>query len=68
MELLFELLLQLVAEVFWEVGLRALARTFQPRKNPWLATFGFVLWGSLAGGLSLLAFPHSFIASPRTAF
>ena len=67
-ELLFEffgeLLLQVVAEVLFEVGLRSLAAPFKRRPNPYLASIGYVLFGAAAGGLSLWLFPSLFIGSP----
>jgi hypothetical protein len=66
-ELLFEfigeLLLQVFAEVLFEVGLRSLAAPFKREVNPYLATIGYVLFGAIAGGLSLGAFPSLFISS-----
>lgn len=63
-QLFGELILQLFFEVFVELGLRTVAEPFQRRPNPWLAALGYALLGSAAGGISLLAFPSSLIASP----
>jgi hypothetical protein len=69
MELLFEFLgeflLQILVEWAAGVGFRALGSSFAPRTKPVLAEIGFLLWGVLAGGLSLLVLPHSFIANPQ---
>ena|ERR1700712_472069 len=66
-ELLFEfigeLLLQVFAEILFEVGLRSLAAPFKRAPNPYLATIGYVLFGAVAGGLSLGVFPSLFISS-----
>lgn len=66
-ELLFEffgeLLLQVVAEVLFEIGLRSLAAPFKKRPNPYLASIGYVLFGAVAGALSLWIFPTLFIGS-----
>ena len=66
-ELLFEfigeLVLQVVAEVLFEIGLHSLAAPFKRTPNPYLATIGYVLFGAVAGGLSLWAFPTLFIGS-----
>lgn len=67
-ELLFqflgEILLQLVFECLAELGLRGLGQTLRRPTSPTLATVGFVLWGAIAGGISLLVFPHSPISNP----
>jgi hypothetical protein len=66
-ELLFEfigeLLLQVFAEILFEVGLRSLAAPFKRKPNPYLATIGYVVFGAIAGGLSLGVFPSLFISS-----
>ena len=62
-QFLGELLLQIVAEVPFEVGLRSLAAAFKKKPNPYLASIGHLLFGAAAGGLSLWAFPSLFIGS-----
>ena len=62
-EFIAELLLQVVAGVLFEVGLRSLAAPFKRRPNPFLASIGYVLFGAVAGGLSLWIFPTLFIGS-----
>ena len=59
-----EILLQLIVQVLAELGLHSLGNTFQRRKHPIWSMIGFTLWGAIAGGLSLLVFPHSAIANP----
>jgi hypothetical protein len=70
MEFLFEFVaeffLQILLEVFAEMGAHRLsggARISKP--NPWLASIGYVVYGALAGLLSLWAFPAGFIDSPK---
>ncbi len=65
LQALFEILAQAVFEVLGEVGLRSLAEPFRRSKptNPVLAGFGYLLYGAIAGGLSLLL-PRIF-AVPR---
>lgn len=64
-----ELLIQLLVEAAAEIGIRGLGETlgetFAKPKSPVLATFGFALWGLIAGGISLLLFPHSPITDPQ---
>ena len=71
MEILFEilfqfigeLLLQVFAELLFEIGLRSIAEPFKRRPNAWLAACGYVVFGLVAGALSLWVFPALFIAS-----
>jgi len=66
LQLLGEILLQVCGEALAEVGLRSLRGPFRrPRPVvPWLAGLGYLLFGLLAGGLSLWVFPESFIQAP----
>ena len=69
MEFLFELLgefgLQLVLEILAEFGVRSLVEPFRSEssRNPIWATFGYAIFGAVAGGLSLLIFPRHFLQS-----
>lgn len=56
LETLFEILAQAVFEVAAEVGLRSLVEPFQRSRptNPFLAGVGYLLYGAIAGDLSLL--------------
>jgi hypothetical protein len=71
-ELIFEFLFQVVGEVLVqasfellaEFGFRSLADTVKRPRSPVLSTIGFVLWGAIAGGISLLFFPASPIDDP----
>jgi hypothetical protein len=74
-ELLFELLLELLGEFLLELAvaavldlvLRAIAKVFEAFRfaNPVLASVSYVLLGALAGGLSLLIFPHPLVHPSR---
>lgn len=72
MEFLFEIIFQFVAEILLqacfelmvELGFHGLADTFRRPRNPALSTIGFILWGAIAGAVSLLIFPTSPIADP----
>jgi hypothetical protein len=71
MEIIFEFLfsflgefvLQVLGEVFIEVGLHSLAEPFRKEPKPWLAAVGYMVFGAVIGGLSLLVFPHYLVAS-----
>ena len=73
MELIFEvilqffgeILLQIFLELLVELGLHSLADTVRKPRHPALSTMGFILWGAIAGGLSLWVFPASAIRSPN---
>jgi hypothetical protein len=77
-ELLFELLLaftELFLEVLFEVtagalldlAQRAIAEVFKPFRfaSPVLASVGYMLLGALAGGWSLLIYPHHLVRPSR---
>jgi len=71
MEFVFEIVLQILGEILVqagfelvaELGFHSLADTFKKPKNPVLSTIGFILWGAMAGGISLLIFPKSLISN-----
>ena len=63
-QFLVELVLQALGELLVELGLRSMAETVRKPRSPALASVGFVLWGALLGGLSLLIVPHSPISDP----
>ena len=56
LQFLFEMLAQAVFEIAAEMGLRGLVEPFRRSKpiNPFLAGVGYLLYGAIAGGLSLL--------------
>lgn len=60
LELLGEFLLQVAVEALVELGLHSVAEPFRREPNPWLAALGYVLFGTLLGGASLLVFPANF--------
>jgi hypothetical protein len=63
LQLLAELLMQALAELGVELGLRSIREPFRKRVvNPVLAGLGYFLVGAGVGGLSLLIFPSSFVA------
>lgn len=69
MEVIFEVLFgffgELIVQVLFEgvaqAGFRTLAAPFQNQRPPWLSAIGHVIWGLIAGGISLLVFPNSFL-------
>ncbi len=62
-QILGELVLQVLFEAIAELGMHSLANTMKAPRNPVLSTIGFVLWGAIAGGISLLILPKSPITS-----
>lgn len=71
MEFIFEVVLQFLGEVLFQLaveglfrlGLRSLGETFgRPRGTVW-SIVGFTLWGVMAGGISLLILPSTFLHS-----
>jgi hypothetical protein len=63
-QLLGELLLQAVFELLAELGVRGLEETIKRPRSPWLSAIGFLLWGAMAGVISLLIFPASPMDDP----
>lgn len=63
-QLFGELLLQAIFEMLVELGFHSLADTFRRPRHPALSTLGFLLWGTIAGGISLLIWPTSYIHEP----
>ena len=72
MEFIFEILLQFLGEILLQVGFEflaelgahSLADTLKKPKNPVLSAIGFILWGAVAGAISLLILPSSVISNP----
>ncbi len=66
-EIVLELLINVFAELLFEVGLTVLKESI--RRNgasyPILACIGYALLGCVAGGLSLLVFPRQYMRSER---
>jgi hypothetical protein len=57
-----EVLIQLLAQLGVELGLRSIREPFRTRLvNPLLAGLGYLMLGAALGGLSLLIFPSSFV-------
>ena len=61
LEIIGEFLLQGTAEILFELGLRPVAEPFRRQPNPWVAAVGYLLFGAIVGGLSLLLFPNHFV-------
>ncbi|MFZ6721658.1 hypothetical protein [Undibacterium sp. Ji49W] len=60
-EIFGEVLLQLLAEILTGFGGQVWNKRQQGPVNPWLAALGYTVFGLVAGGISLLIFPHHFI-------
>lgn len=61
LEALGEFFLQALGEALVELGLHSLAAPFRRAPNPWLAAVGYVLFGAMLGGLSLLVFRNNLV-------
>ena len=66
MQFLFEILIQLVAEIFGEIllelGMAAFKDAFgRENRSPVLAAFGYLVLGAVAGGVSLWLYPERFL-------
>lgn len=52
-----EFLLQAIIEMLVELGFHSVKEPFVRPPNPWLAAFGYAIFGAALGGASLLLFP-----------
>ena len=62
-EAAFEFAAEFIGAIIW----RGFAAVFDASefKNPWLAYIGYVFLGGVAGGMSLLIFPHPLVHPSR---
>ena len=58
-----ELLLQVLGELLINMGFHSLSEPFRREPKPWVAAFGYLLFGTVVGALSLLVFPDYLVAS-----
>lgn len=66
LQFLGELLLQAAGEFIAELIGRSLSEPFRRPKplHPWLAAVGYIIFGALAGAISLWVIPTLFISAP----
>jgi len=66
-EIFFEAAFEFVVESFGSLVLRGVAMVFETSefKNPLQACIGYAFFGGVAGGLSLLFFPHPLVHPSR---
>lgn len=67
MEIFFEAAFEFVVESLGSLVLRGVAMVFETSefKNPLQACIGYAFFGGVAGGLSLLFFPHPLVHPSR---
>src|SRR6266478_9228725 len=67
LEIFLEAAFEFAAESIGALILRGVAVVFDTSefKNPWLACIGYMFLGGVAGGLSLLFFPHPLVHPSR---
>ena len=63
-QILAEFILQVLGEALVELGFHSLAEPFRKPPNPWLAAFGYLIFGAVFGGLSLLILSTHFVIEP----
>jgi len=74
LEIIFEIIFQFFAEIFiqvfaealFELGFYGLAEALKKkrRRNPFLASIGYLIWGGIIGGITLFIFPNLMIKNP----
>ena len=76
MEIIFELLIQFLLEMFvqgaFELGFRGMLSIFggfgerkdEERFNPWLAVCGYIFMGAVSGGISVWVLPMHLLQPP----
>lgn len=66
-EILFQAVFEFIVEYVGALILRAIVAVFDASEpgNPLLAGFGYAILGAVAGGLSLLVFPHPLVHRSR---
>ncbi|MBO9740697.1 hypothetical protein J7432_17255 [Xanthomonas axonopodis pv. begoniae] len=64
LQLVAEVLLQALTELLIELGLHAVAESFERRPSPGLAAVGYAIAGALLGGVSLWLLPQHLTATP----
>jgi hypothetical protein len=62
LQMLCEILLQGGIESLFELALHAMAEPFSKPRNPWVAGIGYVIFGAIAGGLSLWFLPFHLVS------
>jgi hypothetical protein len=63
LQFLGEFILQGCFELLARAGYRTLSDPFRAERKAWLSALGHIAWGLIAGAISLLVFPSSFIQS-----
>lgn len=63
---LAEVVLQITAEALFELGFYSLAEALnrKRRRNPILASIGYLLWGGIIGLITIIIFPALMIKNP----
>jgi predicted PurR-regulated permease PerM len=61
-----EIFIQVLAEALFELGFYSLAETLnrKRRRNPFLASIGYLIWGGIIGGVTIFVFPTLMIKNP----
>jgi len=63
-EIFGEFIFQVLLQALTEAGLHAWANPLRNPANPYLAALGYGVFGAMAGGLTLLIFPHNLVPAP----
>lgn len=67
-ELFGELFLQVVVELLFAAGFRAIANTLKGEAHPAVSVFVYAAFGTVFGLVTVLAFPTSFLHRPELRF
>ena len=63
LQFLGEIVLQIVIECLSEFGLHTFAESSEKPRNAFVSVLLYTIFGTIAGALSVLILPHSFIAN-----
>nr|WP_320049871.1 hypothetical protein [uncultured Desulfuromonas sp.] len=65
LELIVELLGEFLLQVLIELGFHSCVEPFRRPSSPWMAAIGYIIFGTILGGVSLVVVPNNFVDKTR---